>query len=116
MILARINSIYNLVTGIWPIADIKSFERITGPKYDKWLVKTVGVVVASIGLAQLVSAKKADRDRTLQVVSAASTFGLAVIDIYYVSRRRIRPVYLVDAAVEIGLGAAWTKKLWQNRK
>ena len=40
---------YYIASGVWPIIHISSFERITGPKLDKWLVKTVGILVTVIG-------------------------------------------------------------------
>lgn len=41
------------------------------------------------------------------LLAAGSAAGLAAIDIVYVARRRIRPVYLLDAAAEAGLIALW---------
>ncbi|MDB5038337.1 MAG: hypothetical protein JWQ35_1865, partial [Bacteriovoracaceae bacterium] len=41
---------YYFLTGIWPIISIKSFEKITGRKTDKWLVKTFGLILALEGL------------------------------------------------------------------
>jgi protein-S-isoprenylcysteine O-methyltransferase Ste14 len=48
-LLAWVQAVYYLITGIWPLLSIKTFEKLTGPKTDKWLVKTVGVVVTVIG-------------------------------------------------------------------
>jgi len=41
--------VYFLLTGIWPLLSMRTFEAVTGPKVDRWLVKTVGVLVAVIG-------------------------------------------------------------------
>jgi hypothetical protein len=30
------------VTGVWPILRLRSFEAVTGPKKERWLVKTMG--------------------------------------------------------------------------
>jgi hypothetical protein len=30
------------VTGVWPIPHLQSFEAVTGPKKERWLVKTMG--------------------------------------------------------------------------
>ena len=32
-------------TGLWPLMHMPSFEAVTDPKEDKWLVRTVGVLV-----------------------------------------------------------------------
>ena len=34
-----------LATGLWPLFNIESFQQVTGPKTDLWLVRTVGVLV-----------------------------------------------------------------------
>jgi hypothetical protein len=33
---------FYLSSGVWPLISMRTFERITGPKTDKWLVKTGG--------------------------------------------------------------------------
>ena len=43
---ALIQGLYFLVSGVWPIIHIASFLKITGPKTDLWLVKTVGVLLS----------------------------------------------------------------------
>ena len=48
--LARLQAVFYIVTGVWPIVSMRSFEAITGPKVDRWLVKTVGALVAVIGV------------------------------------------------------------------
>ncbi len=54
---ALVQGIYFLVTGIWPLISMRTFLTITGPKTDLWLVKTVGLVLAVIG-AVLISAQR----------------------------------------------------------
>ena len=51
--LSILQGIYYLITGIWPLIHIGSFMKITGPKTDRWLVKTVGVLLAVISLVYL---------------------------------------------------------------
>ena len=99
------------MTGLWPVAHYRSFESVTGRKIDDWLVKTIGGVVAAVGATLLASAvrrpgRRPDRSylRTLGVLTAAA---LAIADIVYVGRGRISRVYLIDAAVEVGLCALW---------
>ncbi|MGH7661110.1 MAG: hypothetical protein ACRENA_09390 [Vulcanimicrobiaceae bacterium] len=42
---------YYIATGIWPLLSMRSFEAITGPKTDRWLVRMVGLLAATIGNA-----------------------------------------------------------------
>ena len=44
---------YYLITGLWPLIHIPSFLWLTGPKTDLWLVKTVGLLAAVIGMVIL---------------------------------------------------------------
>ena len=100
---------YYLITGVWPLLNMNSFERITGPKTDKWLVKTVGVLVAAIGGSLMVAARGDRVSREAQLLAAASAAGLSLIDVTYVAKSRIAPVYLLDAISELALLAATAK-------
>ena len=44
---------YYLLTGLWPVVHLRSFEAVTGPKVDKWLVKTFGALTGAVGAALL---------------------------------------------------------------
>jgi hypothetical protein len=60
------------------------------------------VVGASIGLA-------VTRERVtpeIRVLSVGSAAALASLDTYYVAKRRISPVYLLDAAINASLAIA----------
>ena len=96
---------YYILTGVWPLLHMGSFEAITGPKVDDWLVKMVGLLAATIGitLAMAVRAGRWSAEvRTLAILSALS---FAAIDVRYALSGRISPIYLADAAVELLLVA-----------
>ena len=105
--LAWTQSAFYLATGLWPIVSLRTFETVTGPKTDGWLVKTVGGLITAAGAA--IGSAAASRRVTPEIamVGAGCAATLAAIDIVYVSRRRIPPIYLADAVVELGLIAAW---------
>jgi hypothetical protein len=48
---------YYCLTGIWPLLHLASFEAVTGPKTDDWLVKMVGLLAAVIGATLGVAVK-----------------------------------------------------------
>jgi hypothetical protein len=108
---ARAQAAFYLVTGIWPLVHRRSFERVTGPKVDFWLVETVGITVASIGLG-LAHALRRGRPvpPELRTVAIAAAVGLAAVDTVYVARRRVSPVYLADAAAELALVFGWLRE------
>src|SRR3954470_3170999 len=51
-----VQGLYFTLTGIWPILHLRSFEAITGRKRDRWLVKTVGGLIAVVGASLAVGA------------------------------------------------------------
>lgn len=107
-------AVYYAVTGLWAIVGIKSFQKVTGPKVDIWLVKTVGVLIVAIGAVLGLAGRRGEPVPEVPLLAVGSAAGLAVIDIIYVARKRIRPVYLLDALAEIGLIALWG--VWSRLK
>jgi hypothetical protein len=105
--LARGQGLYYLVTGVWPLLSMHSFEAVTGPKVDRWLVKTVGVLVSVIGLTLLLAGRRPRVATEPAVLAGGSAAGLAAIETVYARRGRIAPVYLLDAILEVALVAAW---------
>lgn len=106
-LLAWGQGIFYVLTGLWPILHLSSFEAVTGPKTDDWLVKTVGVLVAVIGVVILSAARRDRITGEIVLLAAGSALGLTAIDLVYALSGVISPIYLLDAAVEIGIAAAW---------
>jgi hypothetical protein len=94
---------YYALTGLWPIIHLPSFEALTGPKVDDWLVRTVGLLATTIGIALGVAALRGEaRTVTAVVLAAGSALAFAGIDLWYGLGGRISPIYLADAVVELG--------------
>ncbi|MGH2369833.1 MAG: hypothetical protein ACRDI2_16755 [Chloroflexota bacterium] len=103
--------IYFALTGVWALVNIRTFEVVTGPKVDRWLVKTVGALVTVIG-GVLISAGARGRVSPaggveVPLLAVGSAAALAGIDAVYVAKRRISPIYLLDAVAEVILIAGW---------
>jgi hypothetical protein len=111
--LARLQAAYYVPTGVLPLVSIRLFEAITGPKVDRWLVKTVGALVATTGLALALAGRRRQIAPELAVVAAGNAAALAAVDMVYVAKRRISPIYLLDAVAEIALVGGWAW-LWRN--
>jgi hypothetical protein len=94
---------YYLTTGLMPFVARETFEAVTGPKREWWLVQTVGGLVSVVGGALLLGAARQRYSPELVGVAAGSAAVLAAIDVVYVAKGRISPRYLLDAAVEIAL-------------
>jgi hypothetical protein len=95
------------ISGIWPLIHIRSFEAVSGPKTDRWLVKAVTSLITVIGFV-IGSAGMRNR-MTPEVVGLAigCSATLATVDVVYVSRGRISRVYLLDALAEVLLIGGW---------
>lgn len=104
---AMLQGLFYLVTGLWPLLHIQSFLKVTGPKTDLWLVKTLGVLISVIGAALGIAGVQRSVNREIALLGVGSAAGLTAIDVIYVARRRIPPVYLLDAAVEVALILGW---------
>jgi hypothetical protein len=115
VMLALGQGVFYLATGVWPLLSIGTFERVTGPKVDRWLVKTVGVLVAVIGGVLLVAGRRRRVSDEVMLVAAGSAAGLAGIDLVYSGRGRISKVYLLDALGELALVAGWLR-VWRARR
>jgi hypothetical protein len=104
---------YYLATGVWPLASLRTFENVTGPKTDKWLVKTVGVLVGVIGATLILAGRRKAAGPEVRLLAAGSAAGLTAVDITYVAKRRIAPVYLLDAVGEVAILMMW---VWAKRQ
>jgi len=106
--------LYYTATGLWPIVHLRSFEKVTGPKPEGWLVKTVGALITMIGGVVLWSGLKRCRVSTeVRMLAAGSAAALGAVDVLYPLKGRISPVYLADALPEAALVAAWA---WSARR
>jgi hypothetical protein len=105
--LALVQGAYFLATGVWPLVHMRSFEAVTGRKVDKWLVRTVGVLVSTIGATLMTAGAGRAVKRETITLGVGAAAGLAAIDTRYASIGRIAPVYLADAVIEAGLASAW---------
>ena len=104
---ALVQGIYFLITGIWPLLSMSTFLRVTGPKTDLWLVKTVGIILAVIGIVLIFAQVNAEISTSSMILGIGSALSLAMIEFVYVAKRVISPIYLGDAFLELILIAWW---------
>ena len=96
----RAQAAYYAGTGVWPIFAPKSFQVVTGPKADMWLVKTFGLLVGAAGLSLAAGAARSSASTETRVLAIGSAAALGAADVWYVARGRIRKTYLIDAAAQ----------------
>jgi hypothetical protein len=95
-----VQGLYYVGTGVWPLVHMPSFEAVTGTKIEHWLVHTVGVLAAAIGLALLAGARRAAPTAETVVLACAAAGAFAGIDVFYTQNGTISRIYLADAAVQ----------------
>ena len=115
IVLAAVQGLFYVATGVWGLVDLASFQAVTGPKTDLWLVRTVAVLVLVVGGVLLVAAARLRVTFEMVLLAGGCALGLAAIDVVYVGAGTLRWVYLLDAAAEVGLALLWGAALWRWR-
>ena len=101
---------YYVATGVAPFLSRRAFEAVTGRKKEWWLVETVGILVTAVGAGVIAAAARDRVTPEIRTIAVGSAGGLAAIDIVYVARGRISPAYLADAAAQLALLGALTRR------
>jgi hypothetical protein len=105
--------VYYVLTGLWPWVSLRSFTWVTGEKADLWLVQTVGLLAAVIGVSLCVAAWRREYTWSVLCLAVGSAAAFAFTDVLFVVQRQISLIYLLDAAVEVGLIVLWAHG-WQK--
>lgn len=105
--LATLHGSYYAATGIWSIVHRRSFERLTGPKTEYWLVRTVGGLALAIGASLWV----AGRAESPAAAPLAVTSGLAFAAADVQAARAASRIYLLDGLLEMLFVAAWVRRV-----
>ena len=108
-----VQSLYTLITGVWPLIHIESFIAATGPKDDLWLVKTVGAMLipVSVALAAFIWINASKVPAILLGGLTAIVF--AIIDFHFALSDVISNVYMLDGLLQLIFIAGW---LWIARR
>jgi hypothetical protein len=102
-----VQGVFYMTTGLWPIVHLRSFERVTGPKYDKWLVRTMGGLITAVGAALIIGSFERRPSSALKMLGVGSALALGLADVIHAARGRISKVYLGDAVAGGALAATW---------
>ena len=106
--IAGIHAAYYVASGAWSVAHRSSFERVSGPKRDYWLVRLVGALAVATG-ASLGCAVVANRRRP-EVVALALGAGAAFVAADAYAARSVSKTYLGDAALHALFLPAWVRR------
>ncbi|MCK9487011.1 MAG: hypothetical protein M0R73_10010 [Dehalococcoidia bacterium] len=91
---------YYAVGGLWPLLHYRSFEAVTGPKRDAWLVKTVAAMILAVMATLLQALRRPEPPPEARLLAIGSATALGTSAAWYALRGRISKVYLLDALAE----------------
>lgn len=114
-VIALAQALYYIPTGVWPLVSIRTFQKVTGPKTDLWLVKTVGLLITVVGASLMMAGTRRRMGPETPMLGIGSAAALTAIDVVYVAKRRISPIYLLDALGELVLIGGWIVALRRRR-
>lgn len=94
-----------MATGVWPLVHRDSFEAITGPKTDFWLVRTVGGLAAVCGVVLGVSVVRGRQQPEIQLLAASQALVFVAADVFAATSRS--RAYLGDVVGQAACLPAW---------
>ena len=101
---------YYLITALWPLLSVDTFQAVTGAKTDLWLVYTVAALIFVIAVSILIGRSDdltAPGTGQRVFIACGSACALMLCDLIFVARGIISPIYLGDALVEAGIVTCW---------
>lgn len=99
-----VQAAYYLITGLWPLAHLKSFEALTGPKPDRFVVESTGLLFVATGATLATAAVNPAPGRPVRVLSVLTPIVSTFVTLRH--RPRVRAIYMVDAVAQCAL-ATW---------
>lgn len=109
--LAQAQGAYYFASGAWPLLAPRSFQFVTGPKFEFWLVETVGLTLVIVGAVLLLAGRARRVTREIALLGAGLAAALGSIDIWCVLEPHTTRAYWIDAAVQFGLLGTWVALL-----
>ncbi len=103
-------SLYYVITGIWPMVSRRGFEAVTGRKTDFWLVRMVGWLVLVIGVVLGRANHKERLTPEIKLLSMGSALSLGGVSLWYAAKRRVSWIYAADTAAELVILYGWLRK------
>jgi len=103
--LSAFHASYLVATGVWPLVHRRSFERVTGPKTDFWLVRTVGGLAALCGVTLLYRAVRGRSTSDARILASGQAAVFAAADAY--ATARVSRIYAGDILLQAALLPSW---------
>jgi hypothetical protein len=101
------HALYFGIGGLWSVVGKRSFQVVSGPKVDYWLVRTVGGLLTVVGAVIAVADVRNRLTPEIRWLAVGTSSVLAIIDAVYTTRNRIHRIYLLDAVANALLIGGW---------
>ncbi len=108
------HALYLLIGGAWPLLSLPTFEEVTGPKSDHFLVRTVAlilVLVASILFAQ----RKSPVERSAVFMAMGVSFILGSVAWISAAGGWVWKIYFIDGGIHLLFACAWVYLLLRRQ-
>ncbi|HEX2222439.1 MAG TPA: hypothetical protein VHK06_07920 [Candidatus Limnocylindria bacterium] len=102
----RLQGAWYLVTGAWALLHRPSFEAVTGPKREYWLVQATAGLTMAIGAVLVLPSPEPMAGRRARLLSLLSALAFAGVELRHGLPGRIRAVYLLDALGELAFAGS----------
>lgn len=106
-LLIGLHAAYLLIGGAWPMVHMSSFEAVTGPKDEHWLVRSVAGILLVISITLFAQLGKGRIEYAAITTAMGASFVLAVVGFITVMAGVISPIYLADGAMHFFFFACW---------
>jgi hypothetical protein len=80
--------VFYVVTGLWPIIHLRSFEAITGCKREGWLAQSMGGLIAAVGVALIAGSLEKWPSEALKWLGMGSAIALGMADLVFAKKNR----------------------------
>ncbi len=111
--LRYLHGAYYLCGGLWPLLSLTTFEAVTGPKEDDWLVRSVGSLLVVAGIILFT---QPDRyvERSAVKLAVGTSLALGCVAMISSAGGWISSLYVVDGAIHLLFAAAWAFLVWRK--
>ena len=113
-LLRKAHGAYLLFGGAWPLVHMRSFEAITGPKPDEFLVRTVAMLLLLV-VGILLRQRTAPWERSAVHMAVGTLIVLGLVDITSAAGGWIWKVYYADGAMHLLFATAWLLQLARHQ-
>jgi len=106
--LARARGLITIMGGAWPLASVRSFEGVFGPKHDRWLVKKATGRPILSGVTQLAGTRPVAGVAQVRRLGPGTAAVIATRDAAHGTNSCVSRRCLPDALLELAWNAVWT--------